>query len=43
LSRNLIRFFDLYVHDSRAGFLNIDSSGYLRPRHIGTSVAITRQ
>jgi hypothetical protein len=34
LSRNLIRFFDCYVHDSRAGFLNIDSSGYLRPRHI---------
>ncbi|WP_246641548.1 T6SS phospholipase effector Tle1-like catalytic domain-containing protein [Paraburkholderia edwinii] len=34
LSRFLVRFFDLYVHDSRAGFLNIDSSGYLRPRHI---------
>ncbi|CAN7335481.1 DUF2235 domain-containing protein [Trinickia sp. LjRoot230] len=32
LSPNLIRFFDQYVHDSRAGFLRIDSSGYLRPR-----------
>ncbi|KWW33343.1 type VI secretion system (T6SS) phospholipase Tle1-like effector [Cupriavidus metallidurans] len=34
LSANLIRFFDQYVHDSRAGFLNIDSSGYLQPRQI---------
>ncbi|WP_083614994.1 T6SS phospholipase effector Tle1-like catalytic domain-containing protein [Paraburkholderia sp. SOS3] len=34
LSRNLVSFFDLYVHDSRAGFLNIDSSGYLRPRRV---------
>jgi hypothetical protein len=34
LSPNLIRFFDQYVHDSRAGFLRIDSSGYLRPRQI---------
>jgi hypothetical protein len=32
LSPNLIRFFDRYVHDSRAGFLRVDSSGYLRPR-----------
>ncbi|MEX3689228.1 DUF2235 domain-containing protein [Paraburkholderia sp. BR14263] len=34
LPANLIRFFDQYVHDSRAGFLRIDSSGYLRPRQI---------
>ncbi|APA88787.1 DUF2235 domain-containing protein [Paraburkholderia sprentiae WSM5005] len=34
LSPGLIRFFDHYVHDSRAGFLRIDSSGYLRPRQI---------
>ncbi|SDB99046.1 Uncharacterized alpha/beta hydrolase domain [Cupriavidus sp. YR651] len=34
LSPNLIRFFDQYVHDSRAGFLRIDASGYLRPRQI---------
>jgi hypothetical protein len=24
----------MYVHDSRAGFLRVDSSGYLRPREI---------
>jgi hypothetical protein len=34
LSPKLIRFFDQYVHDSRAGFLRVDSSGYLRPRQI---------
>lgn len=34
LSENLIRFFDHYVHDSRAGFLAIDAGGYLRPRRI---------
>jgi len=34
LSSNLIRFFDHYVHDSRAGFLRIDSSGYLRSREL---------
>ncbi len=34
LSPNLIRLFDQYVHDSRAGFLRVDSSGYLRPRQI---------
>jgi hypothetical protein len=34
LSPNLLRFFDQYVHDSRAGFLRIDSAGYLRPRQI---------
>jgi hypothetical protein len=34
LPPNLIRFFDQYVHDSRAGFLRIDSSGYLRPRQV---------
>ena len=34
LSPTLIRFFDQYVHDSRAGFLRIDSSGYLKPRQI---------
>jgi len=34
LSPNLVRFFDHYVHDSRAGFLRIDSSGYLRPREL---------
>jgi hypothetical protein len=34
LSANLLRFFDQYIHDSRAGFLNIDTSGYLRPRQI---------
>lgn len=34
LSPNLIRFFDKYVHDSRAGFIDVDSSGYLRPRRI---------
>ncbi|WP_256094497.1 T6SS phospholipase effector Tle1-like catalytic domain-containing protein [Paraburkholderia nodosa] len=43
LSPNMIRFFDQYVHDSRAGFLRIDGSGYLKPRQIidveGASVA----
>ncbi|MEX3985199.1 DUF2235 domain-containing protein [Paraburkholderia sp. EG287A] len=34
LSPNMIRFFDQYVHDSRAGFLRIDGSGYLKPRQI---------
>ncbi|WP_017775381.1 T6SS phospholipase effector Tle1-like catalytic domain-containing protein [Paraburkholderia kururiensis] len=34
LSANIVRFFDQYVHDSRAGFLRIDSSGYLRARQI---------
>jgi hypothetical protein len=34
LSPNLIRLFDQYVHDSRAGFLRIDSSGYLQPRQV---------
>ncbi|WP_084656310.1 T6SS phospholipase effector Tle1-like catalytic domain-containing protein [Pandoraea norimbergensis] len=34
LSPNLLRFFDRYMHDSRAGFLDVDSSGYLRPRRI---------
>jgi len=34
LSSNLLRFFDKYVHDSRAGFLRVDSSGYFRPRRI---------
>ncbi|PLZ02363.1 hypothetical protein CY652_11565 [Burkholderia sp. WAC0059] len=34
LSPDLMRFFDLYVHDSRAGFLRIDSSGYFRPRKL---------
>ncbi|RDK03184.1 T6SS phospholipase effector Tle1-like catalytic domain-containing protein [Paraburkholderia lacunae] len=34
LSPDLVRFFDQYVHDSRAGFLRIDSSGYLRSRQI---------
>lgn len=34
LSENLIRFFDHYVHDSRAGFIAIDAGGYLRPRRI---------
>jgi hypothetical protein len=34
LSPNMIRFFDQYVHDSRAGFLRIDSSGYLLARQI---------
>jgi hypothetical protein len=34
LSSNLLRFFDQYVHDSRAGFLRVDSSGYFRPRRI---------
>jgi len=29
-----LKLFDKYVHDSRAGFLRIDSSGYLRPRQI---------
>ncbi len=32
LSPGLMKMFDKYVHDSRAGFLRIDSSGYLRPR-----------
>jgi hypothetical protein len=46
LSPELIRFFDRYVHDSRAGFLRIDSSGYLRPREIiacGAPVPSTAQ
>lgn len=46
LSPELIRFFDRYVHDSRAGFLRIDSSGYLRPREIiacGAPVPATAQ
>jgi hypothetical protein len=34
LSANLIRFFDRYVHDSRAGFIRIDGGGYLLPRQI---------
>lgn len=34
LSSNMIRFFDNYVHDSRAGFLRIDGGGYLLPREI---------
>ena len=34
LSPHMIRFFDDYVHDSRAGFLRIDASGYLMPRKI---------
>ncbi|WP_433695248.1 T6SS phospholipase effector Tle1-like catalytic domain-containing protein [Paraburkholderia phenoliruptrix] len=34
LSSGLLRLFDQYVHDSRAGFLRIDSSGYLRPRQV---------
>ncbi|MFP3563280.1 hypothetical protein [Paraburkholderia sp. SIMBA_030] len=34
LSPDLVRFFDQYVHDSRAGFLCIDSSGYIRPRQV---------
>ncbi|MFP3563279.1 T6SS phospholipase effector Tle1-like catalytic domain-containing protein [Paraburkholderia sp. SIMBA_030] len=34
LSPGLVRLFDQYVHDSRAGFLRIDSSGYFRPRQI---------
>jgi T6SS, Phospholipase effector Tle1-like, catalytic domain len=34
LSPGLLSMFDKYVHDSRAGFLRIDSSGYLRPRQI---------
>lgn len=34
LSSNVIRFFDQYVHDSRAGFLRVDGSGYLKPRQI---------
>ncbi|WP_374992560.1 T6SS phospholipase effector Tle1-like catalytic domain-containing protein [Paraburkholderia sp. SARCC-3016] len=41
LSRNLVNFFDLYVHDSRAGFLNIDSSGYLRPRRVSEPPSVT--
>jgi Uncharacterized alpha/beta hydrolase domain (DUF2235) len=42
LSPNLIRFFDQYVHDSRAGFLRIDSSGYLRPRQVIDDVPAAR-
>jgi hypothetical protein len=34
LSANLIRFFDRYVHDSRAGFIRIDGGGYLLPRQL---------
>lgn len=34
LSPGLVRLFDQYVHDSRAGFLRIDSSGYFRPRQL---------
>lgn len=34
LSAQLVRFFDQYVHDSRAGFLLIDNSGYLKPRQV---------
>jgi hypothetical protein len=34
LSSGLLRLFDQYVHDSRAGFLRIDSSGYLQPRQL---------
>ncbi|MGA7813067.1 MAG: hypothetical protein WCA53_09125, partial [Caballeronia sp.] len=34
LSPGLLKLFDKYVHDSRAGFLRIDSSGYFRPRQI---------
>jgi hypothetical protein len=34
LSTGLMEIFDKYIHDSRAGFLRIDSSGYLRPRRI---------
>lgn len=34
LSPGLLKMFDMYVHDSRAGFLRVDSSGYLRPREI---------
>jgi hypothetical protein len=32
LTPGQMEMFDKYVHDSRAGFLRIDSSGYLRPR-----------
>ncbi|HEX7907360.1 MAG TPA: DUF2235 domain-containing protein [Paraburkholderia sp.] len=46
LSPDLVRFFDQYVHDSRAGFLRIDSSGYFRPRQLvepsGTSNTVAR-
>jgi uncharacterized protein (DUF2235 family) len=34
LSPGLVLLFDNYVHDSRAGFLRIDSSGYLKPRRV---------
>ncbi|WP_313818074.1 DUF2235 domain-containing protein [Cupriavidus sp.] len=34
LSPNLIRFFDEYVHDSRAGFMMVGNGGYLSPRDI---------
>lgn len=32
LSSSLMKVFDKNVHDSRAGFLRVDSSGYLRLR-----------
>lgn len=34
LSPGLLRLFDHYIHDSRAGFLRVDHSGYLRPREL---------
>lgn len=34
LSANLVRFFDEYVHDSRAAFMSIGNGGYLMPRRV---------